>query len=190
MWLDSVWLNKWSWNEKTWYYLFNVSARTIEARVQALNDGVAQKKLWLVFMILFNKSTATTGRNREHVCTVKTTLCRLFIFRFVRPKQLSTRKKKRGEKMKCESQHRIKNKSWVLWSLVSVENINFRVLWQFWFNLRRHATYSGAEYMVLLQLSFILHLMMEILEANSQPNWESSVSHFTFQQQHKKYRFA
>lgn len=120
----------------------------------------------------------------------KTTLCRLFIFRFVRPKQLSTRKKKRGEKMKCESQHRIKNKSWVLWSLVSVENINFRVLWQFWFNLRRHATYSGAEYMVLLQLSFILHLMMEILEANSQPNWESSFSHFTFQQQHKKYRFA
>lgn len=113
-----------------------------------------KKKLWLVFMILFNKSTATTGRNREHVCTVKTTLCRLFIFRFVRPKQLSTRKKKRGEKMKCESQHRIKNKSWVLWSLVSVENINFRVLWQFWFNLRRHATYSGAEYMVLLQLSF------------------------------------
>lgn len=36
-------------------------------------------KLWLVFMILFNKSRATTGRSSKQVCTVKTTLCRLFI---------------------------------------------------------------------------------------------------------------
>lgn len=159
-------------------------------------------------MILFNKSTATTGRNSKHVCTVKTTSCRLFIFRFIRPKQLSARKKKRGAKtheMRESAQN--KNKSCVLWSLASVENINLHVLWQFWFNLRRHATHSGAEYMVLLilQLSFILRChsankfpLFCLLRfwwwrfwwKKSQPNWESSFSHFTFQQQHKKYRFS
>lgn len=132
-------------------------------------------KLWVVFMILFNKSKTTTQKSSKQVCTAKTTSCIYFYLYNSRGKHCA---------ISTSTNTAVYANKVYSWSLVSKKNINFHVLWQFWFNLRGRV--AGAEYNVadtqnydLFTLAsinvhlFVVNLFATIFPPNSSWVWIS-----------------